>query len=58
MYKDFEALINVRLNQNVSPKRAVVAGANDEHALEAVFLAQEKAMRYLFWLGNMKKWKK
>ena len=55
MYKDFEALINVRLNQNVSPKRAVVAGANDEHALEAVFLAQEKGYAIPVLVGESEK---
>lgn len=42
MYKNYEELLNACLAQSVSPKIAVVAGADDEHVLEAVFLAQEK----------------
>ncbi|MBP1925805.1 phosphotransacetylase [Sedimentibacter acidaminivorans] len=42
MYKNFDELMNMLINSNGPIKRAVVAGAADEHALEAVFLAQEK----------------
>lgn len=42
MYRNFDELVK-KLNSSNSPvKRAVVAGACDEHALEAVFLAQER----------------
>jgi phosphotransacetylase len=55
MYKNFEALIEARLDGHVSPKRAVVAGANDEHALEAVFLAQEKGFTIPVLVGDREK---
>ena len=42
MYKDYEALKVALLDKNASRKRIVVAGAVDEHAVEAAFLAQEK----------------
>ncbi len=42
MYKDYEALKAARLDPNAAKKRIVVAGSVDEHALEAVFLAQKK----------------
>ncbi len=42
MYKDYEALKAARLDPNAAKKRIVVAGAVDEHALEAAFLAQKK----------------
>lgn len=41
MYKDYEALKAAKLDLSAPLKRIVVAGANDEHALEAVFLAQK-----------------
>jgi phosphotransacetylase len=40
MYRDYQDLIVRRLNKLSAPKRVVVAGAADEHALEAVFQAQ------------------
>lgn len=52
MYKDFQALIEKRLNLKEKPKRALVAGANDEHALEAVFLAQEKGFAFPVLIGD------
>lgn len=55
MYKSYEALINARLDRNTSPKRAVVVGANDEHALEAVFLAQEKGFVFPVLVGDYEK---
>lgn len=55
MYKNFQELINARLNTNAPKKRAVVAGANDEHALEAVFLAQEKGFVTPVLVGNKEK---
>lgn len=55
MYKDFEALIKARLNQNMAPKTVVVAGADDEHALEAVFLAQEKGFVTPILVGEREK---
>jgi len=42
MYKDYEALKAARLDSKAPKKRIVVAGAVDEHALEAAFLAQKK----------------
>lgn len=42
MYKDYEALKEARLDPNMEIKRIIVAGAVDEHALEAAFLAQKK----------------
>ncbi|MFV0363499.1 MAG: phosphate acyltransferase [Suipraeoptans sp.] len=41
MYKNFEELLQEVREKHASPKVAVVAGANDEHVLEAVFMAQE-----------------
>lgn len=55
MYRDYQALIDARLDRNASPKRAVVAGATDEHALEAVFLAQEKGFAYPILVGDREK---
>lgn len=52
MYKDYQALIDARLDRTAAPKRAVVAGANDEHALEAVFLAQEKGFAQPILVGD------
>ncbi len=46
MYANYEALIAKCLDGTAEPKRALVAGANDEHALEAVFLAQERGFAY------------
>lgn len=42
MYKNYEALKEALLDPKASRKRIIVAGAVDEHALEAAFLAQEK----------------
>ena len=42
MYKSFEELRERRLHPEAAKKRVVVAGAVDEHALEACFLAQKK----------------
>ncbi len=42
MYKSFDELVKKLETSKKPPKRAIVAGASDEHALEAVFLAQEK----------------
>lgn len=55
MYKNYEELLNVCLSRNTSPKRAIVAGANDEHVLEAVFLAQEKGYAIPVLVGERKK---
>ena len=52
MYKDYEALIKTRLSGSSKPKRAIVAGANDDHVLEAVFLAQEKGFAYPVLVGD------
>lgn len=42
MYKDFKALEEALLDRSAPRKRIVVAGAVDEHAVEAAFSAQEK----------------
>lgn len=42
MYKDFQELKEKRLDSKALKKRIIVAGAVDEHALEASFLAQSK----------------
>ncbi|WP_426350326.1 phosphate acyltransferase [Alloiococcus sp. CFN-8] len=42
MYRNFEDLIKKRLDLNGSPKKLILAGAEDAHALEAVFMAQAK----------------
>ena len=42
MYKDFEALKAKLLVQNTDRKKIIVAGAADEHALEAAFMAQRE----------------
>lgn len=54
MYKNYNELIEKRLNTKESPKRAVVAGANDEHALDAVFLAQERGFAFPVLVGEEK----
>lgn len=41
MYTTFDELIKTRLPKNAPARRAVVAGANDEHVLQAVFAAQQ-----------------
>lgn len=40
MYQSFEEILTAARAKLAAPKGAVVAGANDEHALEAVFAAQ------------------
>ncbi|MDF2655851.1 MAG: phosphate butyryltransferase [Bacillota bacterium] len=52
MYKSFAALKKARLDPSTVKKRIVVAGAVDEHALEAVFLAQEKGYVTPVLVGN------
>ncbi len=42
MYKSFDELVKKLESSKKPPKRAIVAGASDEHALEAVFLAQKR----------------
>lgn len=41
MYADYKALLKARLIPGTPARTAVVAGADDEHALEAVFAAQD-----------------
>lgn len=41
MYADYKALLKARLDPAAPARTAVVAGADDEHALEAVFAAQD-----------------
>ncbi len=55
MYKDFESLVNARLNRKAPAKKAIVAGADDEHALEAVFAAQEKGYATPILVGELEK---
>lgn len=52
MYKSYETLIEACLGRNSAPKRAIIAGANDDHVLEAVFLAQEKGFAYPVLVGD------
>ncbi|SMP42821.1 phosphate acyltransferase [Anoxynatronum buryatiense] len=52
MYKDYHALIEAKLNMKKAPSRAVVAGADDEHVLEAVFLAQKKGFVHPVLVGD------
>lgn len=40
MYRTFDELFSARLPKNAPAKRAVVAGAHDEHVLQAVFAAE------------------
>lgn len=42
MYKNYDALKEACLDLNAPKKRLVVAGAVDDHALEAAFIAQKK----------------
>lgn len=52
MYTTFEEMINACLPANASVKRAVVAGADDEHVLQAVFEAQEQGYVYPVLVGD------
>lgn len=52
MYRDFQALIQARLKQGAPPKRVLVAGAADTHALETVFLAQSSGYVFPLLIGN------
>lgn len=52
MYTNYQALIEAKLNRDEAPKRAVVAGANDEHALEAVFTAAQKRFAFPVLVGD------
>lgn len=42
MYTSFEELMTTKMGEDYRPKIAIVAGANDEHVLDAVFTAQEQ----------------
>lgn len=44
MFQSFEEILLAAREKLSAPKTAVVAGANDEHALEAVFSAQEQGL--------------
>lgn len=44
MFQSFEEILLAAREKLSAPKAAVVAGANDEHALEAVFSAQEQGL--------------
>lgn len=52
MYKNYQALIDVRLDKETEPPKAIIAGADDEHALEAVFLAARKGFAYPVLVGD------
>jgi len=55
MYRNFDELIETRLQTNRPLKRAIVAGADDEHAIEAVFIAQKRGFITPILVGdNMK----
>ncbi|MFV0441589.1 MAG: phosphate acyltransferase [Lachnospirales bacterium] len=51
MYKSYSDLIEKRYTGNKTVKKAVVAGANESHVLEAVFLAAEKGYVYPILVG-------
>jgi phosphotransacetylase len=51
MHKDFDSLLNAGLNL-CAPRLAIVAGANDEHVLQAVFAAQDKGFLNPVLLGD------
>ena len=52
MYKDYQALIEAKLSIKKAPSRAVVAGADDDHVLEAVFAAQSKGYVHPVLVGD------
>jgi len=52
MYRTFEELLNRCLKHNGTPKKAIVVGANCQHTLEAVLLAQEKGYVTPILIGN------
>lgn len=55
MYKNYDELIKARLNKREAPKKAIVAGANESHVLEAVFLAAQKGFAYPILVGDESK---
>lgn len=55
MYRTFEELISKKLSGQYSRRAAAVAGSQDEHVLEAVFLAQEKGYIRPVLVGDEKK---
>lgn len=52
MYRNYDELMKEVVARKGKPKKAVVAGADDEHVLEAVFLAQEKGFAYPVLIGE------
>lgn len=54
MYKSYEELVKKLVSLNKPPKKAVVAGAGDEHTLEAVFAVQEKGFITPVLVGEKK----
>lgn len=52
MYRSFQELIDAHADKLKEPKKIVVAGANEEHALEAVFLAQKKGLVIPILVGD------
>lgn len=52
MYKNYKDLIKKKLDKDAPPKRALLAGANDEHALEAIFMAQEEGFAFPVLIGE------
>lgn len=55
MYRSFQELINAHAGKLKEPKKIVVAGANEEHALEAVFFAREKGLVVPILVGDQEK---
>lgn len=52
MYTTFHEMMKARLSADMLTKRAIVAGANDEHVLQAVFDAQEQGYIYPVLVGD------
>lgn len=52
MYKDYKSLQEARFDSSNVKKRIIVAGAVDEHAVEAAFLAQEKGFVFPVLVGD------
>ena len=52
MYKNYKDLIRKKLDRSAPPKRALLAGANDDHALEAIFAAQEEGFAFPVLIGD------
>jgi phosphotransacetylase len=55
MYRTFRELVAACSEKLRKPKRLVVAGAEEEHVLEAVFLAREKGLVVPLLVGEQRK---